>query len=81
MADRTCLAAFCKRIGGGEGVECHFFDQSRKHLLLDDHKCWTMTECSDIDLDTDDEIPNRALLYKDRRDFVIRQGDSGTQTG
>ena len=36
-----------------------------------------MTECSDIDLDTDDAVLNRALLYRDRRDFVIRQGDTG----
>ena len=38
---------------------------------------WTMTECADIDLETGDEVLNRALLYRDRRDFVIRQGDTG----
>ena len=36
-----------------------------------------MTECADIDLDTGDAVLNRALLYRDRRDFVIRQGDTG----
>ena len=28
--------------------------------------------------DNDDYVLNRALLYRDRRDFVIRPGDSGT---
>ena len=36
-----------------------------------------MTECSDIDLEADDAIVNRALLYRDRRDFVIQKGDIG----
>ena len=72
------LAAFCERIGRGEGVECQFFNQSRKYLFLGDYKHWTMTACSDIDLDANDEVLNRAPLYRDRRDFVIRQGDSGT---
>ena len=40
-------------------------------------KYWTMTECSEIDLDADDYVLNRALLYRDRRDFVIRRGDTG----
>ena len=40
-----------------------------------------MTNCPDIDLDTDDYVLNRALLYKDRRDFVIRQGDTGKREG
>ena len=36
-----------------------------------------MTECSDIDLDADDVVLNRAFLYRDRRDFVIQKGDTG----
>ena len=75
------LAAFCVRIGRGEGVECQFFNQSREYLFLGDYKYWTMTTCSDIDLDTNDEALNRTPLYRDRRDFVIRQGDIGTQGG
>ena len=70
------LAAFCERISRGEGVECQFFHQRRKYLFLGDYKYWTMTECSDIDLD-DDAVLNRALLYRDRRDFAIRKGDTG----
>ncbi len=38
-----------------------------------------MTDCPDIDLSTDDYVLNRALLYRDRRDFAIRKGDSGTR--
>ena len=76
-AQEELLAAFCARIAQGEGVECSFFHQNRKYLFLGEYKYWTMTDCPDIDLDTDDYVLNRALLYKDRRDFVIRQGDTG----
>ena len=37
-----------------------------------------MTECSEIELDADDDVLNRAPLYRDRRDFVIGPGDTGT---
>ncbi len=40
-----------------------------------------MTDCADIDLDVDDYVLNRALLYRDRRDFDVRPGDRGTQDG
>ena len=73
------LAAFCERIARGEGVECQFFGQKRQYLFLDEHKYWIMTECSQIDLEAADEVLNRALLYRDRRDFVIRHGDTGTR--
>ena len=71
------LAAFCERISRGEGVECQFFHQHRTYLFLGDYKYWTMMECTDIDLEVSDEVLNRALLYRDRRDFVIRAGDTG----
>ena len=74
---QALLAAFCARIARGEGVECRFFHQKRKYLFLGEYKYWTMTECPDIDLDADDDVLNRALLYHDRRDFVIQQGDTG----
>ena len=73
------LAAFCARITAGEGVECQFFNQRREYLFLDDHKYWTMTDCADIDLEADDYVLNRALLYRDRRDFVTKPGDTGTR--
>ena len=71
------LAAFCERISRGEGVECQFFHQRRTYLFLGDYKYWTMRECTDIDLEVSDEVLNRARLYRDRRDFVIRAGDTG----
>ena len=74
---RELLAAFCERIARGEGVECQFFHQKRKYLFLGDCKYWTMRECAEINLKARDEVLNRALLYRDRRDFVIRLGDSG----
>ena len=74
---QALLAAFCARIAAGEGVECWFFHQKRNYLFLGDYKYWTMTDCADIDLESDDYVLNRALLYRDRRDFVIRPGDSG----
>ena len=75
------LAAFCERIARGEGVDCQFFGQKREYLFLGDHKYWTMTDCPDIDLDADDYVLNRALLYRDRRDFLIQPGDTGVREG
>ena len=54
-----------------------FFEQQREYLFLGDYKYWTMTECVNIDLDVGDVVLNRARLYRDRRDFVIRKGDTG----
>ena len=71
------LAAFCERIARGEGVECSFFHQRRPYLFLGGYKYWTMTECGEIDLDEEDDVLNRAPLYRDRRDFVIAPGDTG----
>ena len=73
------LAAFCERIARGEGVECRFFHQTWQHLFLGDYKYWTMTHCADIDLESDDYVLNRARLYRDRRDFVIKRGDTGVR--
>ncbi len=72
------LKAFCARVSAGEGVECRFFNQKREYLFVGAHKYWTMTDCADIDLEVDDYVLNRALLYRDRRDFVIKPGDVGT---
>ncbi|MDE0120242.1 MAG: hypothetical protein OXS33_00750 [bacterium] len=74
---QALLDEFCARITAGEGVECWFFHQKREYLFLGDHKYWTMTECPDIDLEKDDYVLNRAPLYRDRRDFVIKPGDRG----
>ena len=71
------LAAFCRRILQGEGVECRFFHQTRPYLFLGDYKYWVMDEVEGIDPETYDSVLNRALFYRDRRDFAIKPGDSG----
>ena len=38
-----------------------------------------LTPRRDIDLEADDYVLNRARLYRDRRDFVIRPGDTGVR--
>ena len=76
---QVLLSAFCHRILQGEGVECHFFHQTRPYLFLGEYKYWVMDEVEDINPNTYDSVLNRALLYRDHRDFVIQPGDSGTQ--
>ena len=71
------LAAFCERILRGEGVECHFFHQTRPYLFLGGYKYWVMDSVDGIDPETYNSVLNRAPLYRDRRDFVIKPGDSG----
>ena len=36
-----------------------------------------MDEVKGIDPETYDTVLNRALLYRDQRDFMIKRGDSG----
>ena len=71
------LAAVCKRFCSGEGVDGRFFRMKNKYLFIGDYKYWLMTPCTEIDLDKDDYVLNRALIYRDRRDFLIRDGDNG----
>ena len=68
--------AFRERVSRGECVECLFFRQKHKYLSLGDCKYWTMTACADIGVDAG-RGSEPALLYQDRPDFVIRQGDTG----
>ncbi len=75
------LAAFCARFARGEGVERLFFGQKRKYLFLGDNKNWTMTDCIDMDLEADDDVLNRALLYRDRRDSLIQTRDTRMREG
>ena len=73
------LEAFRERIRNGEGIEGRFFSKSFTYLFIGDHKYWTYTPCLEIDLEStaDDFVLNRARLYRDRRDFIIKQGDKG----
>ena len=71
------LDAVCKRFCAGEGVDGRFFRMKNKYLFIGDYKYWLMTPCTKIDLKKDDYVLNRALIYRDRRDFLIRDGDDG----
>ena len=71
------LAEVCKRFCAGEGVDGKFFSMKNRYLFIGDYKYWLMTPCIEIDLDKDDYVLNRALIYRDRRDFLIRDGDNG----
>ena len=76
------LAAMCKRFCAGEGVDGRFFPVKNKYLFIGDYKYWLIPSCDKIDLDNiaaaeGDIILNRALLYRDRRDFLIQNGDDG----
>ena len=68
------LAAFCRRILPGEGVEDRFLHHSRQYFFMGDYNYWTITECADVDPETFAGVLNRALLFNDRRDFIIQQG-------
>ena len=69
--------AVCKRFCAGEGVDGKFFRMKNKYLFIGDYKYWLMTPCTEIDLKKDDYVLNRALIYRDRRDFLIKYGDNG----
>lgn len=71
------LDAVCKRFCAGEGVDGRFFRMKNKYLFIGDYKYWLMTPCTKIDLKNDDYVLNRALIYRDRRDFFIKDGDDG----
>ncbi len=71
------LAEVCRRLCDGEGVDGRFFRMKNRYLFIGDYKYWLMTPCHEIDLDKDDYVLNRALIYRDRRDFFIREGDDG----
>ncbi len=76
---RDLLAAICARFYAGEGVVGRFFRMTNTYLFVGDHKYWLMTNYREIDphAGVDDYVINRALLFRDRRDFVIQAGDTG----
>ena len=71
------LTEVCKRFCAGEGVDGRFFRMKNKYLFIGNYKYWLMTPCTEIDLKKDDYVLNRAPIYRDRRDFLIRDGDDG----
>ncbi len=78
-SQRHLLAAICVRFHAGEGVVGRFFRMTNTYLFVGDYKYWFMTDYREIDphAGEDDYVINRALLYRDRRDFVIQPGDTG----
>ena len=46
------------------------------YLFIGDHKYWLMMHWDDVEPGVD-HVLNRARLYRDRRDFVIQDGDTG----
>ena len=73
------LAAVVERFKAGEGVTCRFFSMNNTYLFIGDYKYWLMVDCNEVDPygTQGDYVLNRALLYRDRRDFVIQSGDTG----
>ena len=71
------LAEVCRRFCYGEGVDGRFFSMKNRYLFIGDYKYWLMPPCHEIDLEKGDYVLNRALIYRDRRDFLIRDGDDG----
>ena len=76
---RELLAAVCERLRAGEGVTGRFFGMLNTYLFIGEYKYWLMSDYATIDPchDKADYVLNRAPLYRDRRDFIIQQGDSG----
>lgn len=79
------VKAVCARICAGEGLVGRFFRITPTYLFIADHKYWFMSPCAAMDFDADADNPdpaseivlNRAPLYRDRRDFIIQDGDTG----
>ena len=75
------MAAVRDRMKAGEGFVGRFFNTTPTYLVVGDYKYWFMTHHDVIDLEQNhtEHVLNRALLYRDRRDFVIQPGDTGKQ--
>ena len=75
-AQRELFEAVCERFRHGEGTTARFFLMDNVYLFVGDYKYWLMTHHEAVDWD-DEEVLNRARLYRDRRDFIIQEGDTG----
>ncbi len=73
---RELLEAVCERFRSGEGVPCRFFSMDNLYLFVGEYKYWLMTHYDEVDW-ADEVVLNRARLYRDRRDFIIQDGDTG----
>ncbi len=75
-AQQDLLEAICKRLRAGEGVAGRFFGSTNSYRFVGEYKCWLMTYWGDLEPGVN-YVVNRARLYRDRRDFVSRLGDTG----
>ena len=75
-SQQELLEEFCKRIRDGEGVPGRFFSYDNLYLFIGSYKYWMMRSVEAINW-SDEEVLNRAPLYRDRRDFQIQNGDTG----
>ena len=74
---RALFEAVRARFRPGEG-EGRFFDRRNTYLFVGDHKYWLMAHWDALALDrVDDYVLNRARPYRDWRDFIIQNGDTG----
>ena len=75
---RDLFEAVRARMRAGEGLQGRFFGFTTTYLFVGEYKCWFMTPHDEINLDAteDDYVLNRARLYRDRRDFLIQDGDT-----
>ena len=76
---RELLESVCVRLARGEGVKGHFFTMTNDYLFIGDYKYWVLPPCGEFDLESSHDVVilNRARLYRDRRDFIIKPGDTG----
>ena len=81
--ERELMQAVCERVRNGEAFRGYFFRRQMDYVFIGDHKYWFMADGDTIKgvLDNEDDerevVLNRARLYRDRRDFVIQDGDTG----
>ena len=73
---RELFEAICRRIGDGEAFNGYFFNRPTPYVFIGDFKYWLMIPWDEVDW-SDEEVLNRARLYRDRRDFIIQHGDTG----
>ena len=71
---RELLNVIYSRFQDGEGVDCRFFRLTNKYLFVGEFKYWFNSQWDGFDPDDDENVINRARLYRDRRDFVIHGG-------
>lgn len=81
--ERELMQAVCQRVRDGEAFRGYLFRRQMDYVFIGDYKYWFMADGDTIKgvLDNEDDerevVLNRALLYRDRRDFVIQDGDTG----